>query len=105
MRYKGLSLQIPEQAHRRHFVKATVKVHGHPDGSLAVFHGPRCLARYDEKAALKEERAEKQAVYIRSATPPADKWKAAAHLPTSPQAQQQQRKFNVLQNPDVFTCR
>ena len=62
VRYKGLSLQIPEQAHRRHFVKATVKVHEHPDGSLAVFHAPRCLARYDEKAALKEETAEKRAV-------------------------------------------
>ena len=27
VRYKGLVLQIPEQAHRRHFVKASVKVH------------------------------------------------------------------------------
>ena len=28
-------------AHRR-----TVRVHEYPDGTLAVFHGPRCLARY-----------------------------------------------------------
>jgi transposase len=47
VRYAGLSLQIPEQAHRHHFVKVTVRVHGYVDGSLAVFHGPRCLARYD----------------------------------------------------------
>ena len=44
VRYKGLVLQIPEQAHRRHFVKASVKVHEYPDASLAIFH-PRCTAR------------------------------------------------------------
>ena len=52
VRYKGLVLQIPEQAHRRHFVKASVKVHEYPDASLAIFHGPRYLARYDQKGEL-----------------------------------------------------
>ncbi len=52
VRYKGLVLQIPEQAHRRHFVQASVKLHEYPDGSLALFHGPRCLARYDQQGAL-----------------------------------------------------
>jgi hypothetical protein len=28
-------------------VKARVRVHQYPDGALAVFHGPRWLARYD----------------------------------------------------------
>ena len=37
---------IPADRHRRHYVKATVRVHEYPDGTLAVFHGPRCLARY-----------------------------------------------------------
>jgi hypothetical protein len=46
VRYEGLSLQIPEQAHKRHFVRANVKVHEYPDGALALFQGPRCLARY-----------------------------------------------------------
>lgn len=46
MRSGGLSLQIPPQAHRHHFVKATVTVRHYPDGPLAIFHGPRCLARY-----------------------------------------------------------
>lgn len=45
--YKGLSLQIPADKHRCHYVKARVRVHEYPDGSLAVFHGPRCLERYD----------------------------------------------------------
>ena len=42
-------LQIPESPLRPHFVRATVKVHQYPDGGLAVFHGRRCLGRYDSK--------------------------------------------------------
>jgi hypothetical protein len=42
-------LQIPESPLRPHFVKATVKVHHYPDGALAIFHGRRCLGRYDSK--------------------------------------------------------
>jgi hypothetical protein len=29
---------------RAHYVKANVKVHAYPDGTLAVFHRPRRLA-------------------------------------------------------------
>ncbi len=46
VRYNGLCLQIPQQRHRHHFVKASVRVHEYPDASLAIFHGPRRLARY-----------------------------------------------------------
>jgi transposase len=46
VRYGGLSLQIPPSPIRPHFVKVRVRVHDYPDGALAVFHGPRCLARY-----------------------------------------------------------
>ncbi len=52
VRYQGLSLQIPQDPHRFHYVKVTVRVHEYPDGTLAVFHGPRCLARYDAKGEL-----------------------------------------------------
>ena len=52
--FRTLKLQIPESPLRPHFVKARVKVHLYPDGSHAVFHGPRCIGRYDEKGALKE---------------------------------------------------
>jgi transposase len=44
--YKRLGLQIPPDRHRHHYVKATVRVHEYPDGTLAVFHGPRRLASY-----------------------------------------------------------
>lgn len=48
------SLQIPPQLHRHHYVKATVRVHEYPDGRLAIFDGPRCLARYDQDGKLSE---------------------------------------------------
>jgi transposase len=52
--YRTLKLQIPESPLRPHFVKARVKVHLYPDGSHAVFHGPRCIGRYDDKGAIRE---------------------------------------------------
>jgi hypothetical protein len=52
VRYRGLSLQIPAQRHRHHFVKVKVRVHAYADGRLAVFHGPRCLARYELDGCL-----------------------------------------------------
>jgi len=39
-------LQIPASPRRPHFVRARVKVRQHLDGSLSIFHGPRCIARY-----------------------------------------------------------
>ena len=45
--YQGSKLQLPESRMRPHYVKARVKLREYPDGSLAVFHGPRCIARYD----------------------------------------------------------
>ena len=45
--FENRKLQIPESPLRPHFVKATVKVHRYPDGRLAIFHGRRCLGRYD----------------------------------------------------------
>jgi len=45
--WNGVALQIPPQRHRHHYVKATVRVHGYPDGQLAIFDGPSCLARFD----------------------------------------------------------
>ena len=46
VRYHGLVLQLPATPLRPHFVRAKVRVHRYPNQSLAVFHGPRCLARY-----------------------------------------------------------
>ena len=45
--WRRRSLQIPPQRHRQHYVRATVRVHEYSDGRLAIFDGPRCLARFD----------------------------------------------------------
>jgi transposase len=55
--FNRLKLQIPESPLRAHFVKARVKVRLYPDGSHAIFHGPRCLGRYDKKRAFRQERS------------------------------------------------
>jgi len=46
VRFDGLSLQIPADRHRCHYVKARVRVHRYPNGALALFHGPRGLAYF-----------------------------------------------------------
>jgi hypothetical protein len=53
--YDGLRLQLPASPVRAHYVKARVKVRHYPDGSFAVFHGPRCLARYDTEGRIEGE--------------------------------------------------
>ena len=55
VRYKRLTLQIPEDRHRHHYVKAKVRVHEYPDGHLAIFHGPRRLAVYNADGTSKGE--------------------------------------------------
>lgn len=52
--WHGKSLQIPQQTHRQHYVRAMVRVHEYPDGRLALFDGPRCLARYKADGAPAE---------------------------------------------------
>ena len=52
VRYDGRSLPIPAPRHRHHFVRAKVRVHAYADGTLAVFHGPRRLARYQADGRL-----------------------------------------------------
>ena len=52
--YRTLKLQIPESPMRPHFVKARVKVHVYPDGSHALFHGPRCIGRYDQNGTIRD---------------------------------------------------
>ena len=49
--FAGLSLQIPADELRYHYVRTRVRVHRYVDGTLAVFHGPRKLATYDAKGA------------------------------------------------------
>jgi hypothetical protein len=50
--FNRMRLQIPPSPLRAHFVHARVKVPQYPDGMLAIFHGRRCLGRYDGAGVL-----------------------------------------------------
>ena len=52
VRFENLALQIPPDRHRCNYIKATVGVHRYLDGTLAIFHGPRKLAAYDQEGKL-----------------------------------------------------
>jgi len=53
--FHTLRLQIPPSPLRAHFVRSTVKVRQYHNGGLAIFHGPRCIGRYDACGALRVE--------------------------------------------------
>jgi transposase len=58
--FEGITLQIPADKYRCHYVKVRVRIHRYMDGSLAVFHGPRKLADYDKQGkpkAIKKKKA------------------------------------------------
>src|ERR1700757_4309879 len=44
--WSGRRLQLPESRLRPHFVKAVVRVHAYPDGTVSVFLGPHRLTRF-----------------------------------------------------------
>jgi transposase len=46
VKWRRLCLQLPPSRLRPHFVKATVRVHEYPDGTIAVFLGPHRLADF-----------------------------------------------------------
>jgi transposase len=77
VRYGGRILQIPEQTHRRHYVKAQVRVHDYPDGSLAVFHGPRQLARFSAEGVPSTQTAPADAASARARGPQGQALRAA----------------------------
>jgi transposase len=59
--FEGKTLQIPADKYRCHYVRVKIKVHRYINGSLAIFHGPRRLADYDENGLLKNKKKEKAA--------------------------------------------
>lgn len=52
VKFETLTLQIPDDRHRYHYVKTKVRVHRYSDGALGVFHGPRKLAHYDTQGQI-----------------------------------------------------
>ena len=58
--FEGLSLQIPADKHRHHYVRCKVTVRVSCEGKLSIQHGPRCLARYDREGLIRAEEAQAQ---------------------------------------------
>jgi transposase len=77
--FQGLRLQIPRSPLRAHFVKAKVRVHHYPDGTHAVFHGPKCLARYHADGVQIEEIANGPLKPL--GAQPVDVWTTQARCP------------------------
>lgn len=61
VRYNNLKLQIPASELRHHYVKTQVRVHHYPDDTLALFHGPRQIGRYQSDGTLLQEEQKKAA--------------------------------------------
>jgi hypothetical protein len=55
VRWHSRSLQIPPTPLRPHLVRATVRVHGYPDGTLAIFKGAHRLASFPPAAQTTSE--------------------------------------------------
>ena len=49
VRFNGLTLQIPQNQYRYHYVRVKVRVHCYPNGNLAIFHGHRKLASFNSQ--------------------------------------------------------
>jgi transposase len=54
VKWRRLSLQLPPSRLRPHFVKAKVRVHEYPDGTIAIFLGPHRLADYGRDGRIAE---------------------------------------------------
>jgi hypothetical protein len=52
--FEKMTLQIPANRYRCHYVRVKVRVHRYLNGSMAIFHGPRKLADYDPQGNIKE---------------------------------------------------
>ena len=53
--WRGRQLQIPPTPLRPHLVRARVRIHDYPDGTVAIFKGPRRLASFPPAAPATAE--------------------------------------------------
>jgi transposase len=50
--FERKTLQIPANDYRCNYIKVRVRVHRYLDGTLAIFHGPKKLANYNQQGEL-----------------------------------------------------
>ena len=82
VRYKGKTLQLTPDSVRMHYAKSKVRVHEYPDGTLAVFHGPRKLN--SELLKSKDIEEEEHLDAFTAFVPSSDRGKAGGEETTSP---------------------
>ena len=82
VRYKGKTLQLTPDSVLMHYAKSKVRVHEYPDGTLAVFHGPRKLNSelLKSKGIEEEEHLDAFTAFV----PSSDRGKAGGEETTSP---------------------
>ena len=105
--YGGLQAAAAAEPLRAHYVKASVKVRDYPDGTLAVFHGPRlpgALTMPPASLVAQPLSRPPREPLRRGDLGLVDLWTVATRLPTNPQGQhnQQKRTSDVLPKPDNF---
>jgi hypothetical protein len=81
--WRKLKLQLPESPLRHHWVKARVRIHQYPDGTLALFQGPSCIARYDAKGRPQADKTNPGRARPCSAPPRCGRAKATTLTTTS----------------------
>ncbi|WP_428536420.1 hypothetical protein [Rhodopila sp.] len=92
MAFHSLHLQIPPSPLRAHLVHARVKVRQYPDGCHVVFHGQRCLTRYDRAGLLQEGCSDDAGMSAASKSPAGGFMENPSRLPTTPQPQHQVKR-------------
>ena len=71
--FQGMSLQIPADEFRYHYVRTTIRVHRYVDDTLALFHGPRKFAAFDARGVCTNPKEVQKLAASRS-TPPIARW-------------------------------
>lgn len=85
VKYKGHTLQLLPDAIRLHYARTKIRVHEYPDGSMAVFHGPRKLET--ELLEKKTHEGEEHLHAFSTFAPGLDWKKAEGETVTSPSAE------------------
>ena len=83
-------------------------MHEYPDATLALFHGPRCLAALQRRRRARRtpKAASRVSRFDAACRRPVDKWTAAPRLTTSPQGHthQQKRSTHLVHKPVNSKC-
>lgn len=93
--YKNITLQIPESSVRHHFVRCTVTVYEHLDGTISIGYGPKTIGHYSAQGALIEEKKHSNQPWLQ-AEPLGLNEPTPADLPTAPSLHSEPMPLSML---------